>query len=389
MYVGNTSSPPIEVDEPFDFETNGKKLQDSECVLVKRWETDFSFPECEDQDVVVPKMKLYPNVTFDISLEVENVYLEDEEEVDRFGQPMACPDYHSFNFTFKNDAESATAYIHMLVSICILDLEKQRNKVLVEWHDMEQSLKKSPTTTEWEIEYYKRVRESLRLQLVIKIPSDAKGTQDAMSKWFGQDMFSDFNVVAADGTIFKCHKIVLFEKSDFFSKYFKKNAKAESVKINVEATTMKALLRFIYQGLVHHNEATVGLLTAANIYQLPVLVDLCAMNFTRNLSVETAIDVFVACNLLKLKSYTKEAKTFISKNSKTIMAGQPWKKLKAENPTLTAELHEFCNAAKEKPKCPEILMNSSSDSEASESEATRSSQSGESSAKKSKYVIKN
>jgi hypothetical protein len=63
----------------------------------------------------------------------------------------------------------------------------------------------------------------------------------------------------------------------FLSKYIDKIAKAKSVKFNVEATTMKALLRFIYQGL----------------------------------------------------------------HSKTIMAGQPWKKLTAENPTLTAELHDF------------------------------------------------
>jgi hypothetical protein len=67
--------PPIEVDEPFKFEKRCKKrlFKDSDCVLVKRWKMDFSFPnqgrygrEDGSQFVTVSKIKLYPNVTFDI-----------------------------------------------------------------------------------------------------------------------------------------------------------------------------------------------------------------------------------------------------------------------------------------------------------------------------------
>jgi hypothetical protein len=400
----NISSQPIEVNEPFKFE---KGIQDSCGIMVKRWTTDFRFSSREESDdtiymdvinerndtdliVHVPKMKLYPNVTFDIDLVVKDIFSTDDDLQDYRGNFPLCEEVKNFVFTFRKYG-TATAD-RMLVSFCILD-KKKNNKVLAECHDMLHILEKDPEGTEWEIKYDKNPSDFLRLQLVIKLTSDptaelhefcnpqkkkqifpeylfpsssegsefevpksqsevsqSEGSQSEVSQsegsqsegsqsegsqsdgsqsegpqseeskykgtkrkrsspsgessakkskyvikvtsdvkgnlnampWFGNDLFSDFNVVAADSTIFKCHKIILVGKSEFFSKYFKKNAKAKSIKINVEATIVKALLRFIYQGLVHQNEATVALLSAAKKYELPVLVDLCAKNITRN-----------------------------------------------------------------------------------------------------------
>jgi hypothetical protein len=405
----NISSQPIEVNEPFKFE---KGIQDSCGIMVKRWTTDFRFSSREESDdtiymdvinerndtdliVHVPKMKLYPNVTFDIDLVVKDIFSTDDDLQDYRGNFPLCEEVKNFVFTFRKYG-TATAD-RMLVSFCILD-KKKNNKVLAECHDMLHILEKDPEGTEWEIKYDKNPSDFLRLQLVIKLTSDptltaevhefcnpqkkkqifpeylfpsssegsegsefevpksqsevsqSEGSQSEVSQsegsqsegsqsegsqsdgsqsegpqseeskykgtkrkrsspsgessakkskyvikvtsdvkgnlnampWFGNDLFSDFNVVAADSTIFKCHKIILVGKSEFFSKYFKKNAKAKSIKINVESTIVKALLRFIYQGLVHQNEATVALLSAAKKYELPVLVDLCAKNITRN-----------------------------------------------------------------------------------------------------------
>jgi hypothetical protein len=272
MSEDNVSSLPIEVDQPFKVEKGCKKrLKDSDCVLVKRWQTDFRFPtggnfhglnRCgNDQNVNVPKMNLYPNVSFEIGLEIKNVFYEGEQI--GFGEKVVSKYSRKFYFYFKKN-ETATADIPMLFSICILDIEEKKNKVLVELHDMKHSLEKSRSVFEDNnVQYTKRPRDYLRLQVVVKIPSYASGTLD-MSKGFGQDNLTEFKIVSSDGTIFKCHKIILVGKSEFFSTLFEMNAKTASLNADVKATTMKTMLKFIYQGLVNYIEATADLLIAAN-----------------------------------------------------------------------------------------------------------------------------
>jgi speckle-type POZ protein len=186
-----------------------------------------------------------------------------------------------------------------------------------------------------------------QIQLVVKIPRRTSGTlvQD-VQKLFSNRDFSDVTIVCgAEEEQFKCHKAILAVRSKVFCAMFNMVESSENqtgvVKVDdIEAKTMKSLLKYIYKNQVEPEDVDGDLLLAADKYDLQDLVSQCKNKVGYILSTENIFGILMASRMLDLNDINKLAMKWIRRHANDIQDGDQWNKLKIENPDLANEVEQ-------------------------------------------------
>jgi hypothetical protein len=156
-----------------------------------------------------------------------------------------------------------------------------------------------------------------------------------LARLFDDKKKTDFKIVC-DGETFKCHKAILAARSDvFYSMFQRSESRNKSGKVkkfkDIDAKTMKSLLRYIYQNhFPEGGEVDMNLLNGAHKYNLAELVSHCQESIVKNISDETAWDIAVSSRLMAYQDIYEAAKKFINTHP-SLKAGNAWQTFKKEN----------------------------------------------------------
>lgn len=107
-----------------------------------------------------------------------------------------------------------------------------------------------------------------------KFSSHVTGCLDAC---YEKQQFVDVSLVCRDGTILKCHKIILANASNFFCHILASNEHPHPMIIlhDIDADDLKTIINFIYCGEIQVVESEVRrILKIANILQINGLTDI-------------------------------------------------------------------------------------------------------------------
>jgi hypothetical protein len=145
---------------------------------------------------------------------------------------------------------------------------------------------------------------------------------------------------------FLCHKNILASRSDVFAAMFDITSATENQKRVVQvddfdAKTMKTLLGYIYCNNIAREDGDMGLLLAADKYNLPGLVECCKRSIISEWSLNEALEALMSSQFISSKNIVDVAKRVIRKqDADDIISNHSWKKLKVENSELAMELLE-------------------------------------------------
>jgi hypothetical protein len=106
---------------------------------------------------------------------------------------------------------------------------------------------------------------------------------------------------------------------------------------DINAKTMKSLLKYIYQDQVEVEDIDVDLILAADKYDLPDLVSQCKTTFVYTMSNNNILGILIASRLLNFKDIIELAMRRIRRWT-DIKDGDQWNNFKTENPDLAKEI---------------------------------------------------
>jgi len=206
----------------------------------------------------------------------------------------------------------------------------------VKWdNNYESSYFMGPTGTPGEILY--------RLKIIDFLPPAPKKTPILGNKLFMAKNTFDLKIIC-EGKILKCHKNVLFCRSDVFDVMFSNDemieAQSGGVEINdIQADTMETFLYFLYHDQVQDTKMiNAKLLRAAHKYNVLELMEVCTDYLKKNLSFENATDVLVSAHLTDQKDLFEIASDFINENKGKVVKTIAWNEFKKTNPTMAFDI---------------------------------------------------
>ncbi|GFS84913.1 kelch repeat and BTB domain-containing protein 7 [Nephila pilipes] len=86
--------------------------------------------------------------------------------------------------------------------------------------------------------------------------------------WQGQEKFSDGCLLTEDGVIFKIHRVVLSQRSEYFRALFSFNLSQETFIPSIDSKTLENILLYIYTGSAHLSKKNVWDMMVASDYLL-------------------------------------------------------------------------------------------------------------------------
>jgi hypothetical protein len=191
-------------------------------------------------------------------------------------------------------------------------------------------------------------------ELVFKLPHDF--TDTTMSKLFTEagEFSSDIKIIC-DDQMFQCHKPILAMKSDVFKAMLYTNKCTENltgtVRVDdIDAKTMKTLLKYMYQNRITFEEATnLDVLMAANKYNIVDLVAKCEKYVLMNMSMKNIMNILAIGKFLPTSKIFEKAMEFFHQmeGTKNIHQGKIWRQLKTQNKDLANKILESCSNLKE------------------------------------------
>jgi speckle-type POZ protein len=121
------------------------------------------------------------------------------------------------------------------------------------------------------------------------------------SKFFDSKELSDYTCVSSDGTSIPVHSIVLAEQSSVLRTIFNSKMKESQTKTiyisDVDAITLREMLRFMYTGRVKDLKTNASLLImAADKYDMKDLKRLCASSLFKSLTNANIFDTITLAN---------------------------------------------------------------------------------------------
>ncbi|XP_014210963.1 speckle-type POZ protein B-like [Copidosoma floridanum] len=151
--------------------------------------------------------------------------------------------------------------------------------------------------------------------------------------------FSDFTLEANDGTQFLAHKCVLSSRCPVLAAMFKHDMKEkQESKIQIKdlnGKTLKAILHFIYSGIVNEDECQITeLLAAADKYGLEALEKCCEINLDENLKLDNCANYLILADLHDLTLLKDTSVKFITKNLKEVIKTDGYRSLLMTKPYL-------------------------------------------------------
>jgi hypothetical protein len=162
---------------------------------------------------------------------------------------------------------------------------------------------------------------------------------------FDADKFADITIKTADGKEIKASKNILSRSPVFdamLNSHDMKEAQEGVIEINdIDHDDMSEMIRYMYTDQVPKlKEIAVGLMIAANKYNLPGLFKICTGYLKANLSIENLVDVFIHADALELEDLEMAAIEFMISNSDEVFESAKWKELKTNNLSFAAKILE-------------------------------------------------
>ena len=154
---------------------------------------------------------------------------------------------------------------------------------------------------------------------------------------------SDVKIFCEDKT-YECHKIILSLQSEVFERMLDSNmAESKSGEIKIKgtsATTLEAILNFLYNENLDKNEITGDLLIAADFYMIQDLVTLCLQHLKANLTDQNATEVMISAYKTNQKELFRLACSYVAKKmvEGLTLKKEALEKMKEEDPELAIEM---------------------------------------------------
>jgi len=168
----------------------------------------------------------------------------------------------------------------------------------------------------------------------------------AFKSLVGDKSFADVNFQVGDKLI-AAHKNILVTRSDYFRAMFSHGMKENNQNIillpNVEVDTFTAVLEFLYTGHVTVDERNiVSLITAAAIFRIDDLKELCLLQFNTVVSEFNVINLLLVADKHHEEQLKKTCKRYIMDNYQDMLQTDSFKQLiSPENSDLLLELMSY------------------------------------------------
>jgi len=179
---------------------------------------------------------------------------------------------------------------------------------------------------------------------------------DDLEDIYKSQEFSDVTIYA-NNREFKVHKAVLAARSPMFRGMFShdmKETKYNRVEVSdVDPDVLEEMLRFIYTGKSSlearlqskeqkeqekEQHLAIGLLQAANKYQLDRLKLICEEALYKTLSADSVAEILSLADLYSAAQLKNQAIEFISTHATEVIETEGWTRMVRENPHLVAEV---------------------------------------------------
>lgn len=179
---------------------------------------------------------------------------------------------------------------------------------------------------------------------------------DDLEDIFKNQEFSDVTIYAS-GREFKAHKAILAARSPMFRGMFShdmKETKYNRVEVeDVEPDVLEEMLRFVYTGKTclegrlqlkdpkeqeREQNLAIGLLQAANKYQLDRLKLICEEALYKTLSADSVAEILSLADLYSANQLKNQAIEYISTHATEVIETEGWNRMVRDNPHLVAEV---------------------------------------------------
>merc|ERR1719273_861463 len=132
--------------------------------------------------------------------------------------------------------------------------------------------------------------------------------------------------------------MILALTSRFFKRMFtsgmKEATSKEVVLEEIDLTTTKSLLNFMYKDKVADDEITVKLLAAADMYEVMRLRSICSESLSKKINLETVGEIWLTAYLHNVENLADYATQFMAKNWKILSKNEDIKELGQKYPHL-------------------------------------------------------
>ena len=167
-------------------------------------------------------------------------------------------------------------------------------------------------------------------------------------KLFLKDEFSDVKILCED-KIFPCHKNILGSQSEVFKSMLSNTdmveASSREIKIaDISAKVMETLLHYLYFDqedlMANKNKITIGLLLAADKYNIPDLTAICVNYLKENLSKDNVVDIMKKSYMINQHDLFDVARKFVQncKNNGEVVEMGAFDEMKKIHPNLALEM---------------------------------------------------
>jgi hypothetical protein len=238
---------------------------------------------------------------------------------------------------FYNDYGNLVIHYHLLIKDFYMDSYLHRAEGKFEKMFYEQKLGKCVSSKDFsralphitkdkmiEIVVFLRVMENKPSTLV---PNSILSKQ--YEQMFNNPKYSDFTLVTHDGDEIFVHKNILSIRSPVFeamvnTKLQEGNEK-KAVIDDIESKSLIELIRFIYSGRVNEIEPIAHeLLYAAGKYDLQDLRPLCVKSLALNITLDTALSIFILADLHDEDKLRKFCMDYIKFNYEKLKDQEDW-----------------------------------------------------------------
>lgn len=156
-------------------------------------------------------------------------------------------------------------------------------------------------------------------------------------------------VLKVGNEVIQAHSIILAARSPVFERMFscpmkEKQEKEVHIK-DLEAIPVKALVRYLYTGVVDQaaldsDELAVNLLEAAHRYEVPGLVERCVQMIVGRFKVETVAERLEMADLIGSKYFKAQCLEFIQAHLAEVQATDAYSRLVERRPALLRDIIE-------------------------------------------------
>lgn len=174
--------------------------------------------------------------------------------------------------------------------------------------------------------------------------NDTTSITNDFAKILASKAFSDVTIVAADGTEFKAHKVVLCARSEVFAAMFctdclETNTKRITIE-DMNADIVEEMLNYMYTNQIMANDMASDLFAAANKYALLDLQRMCESILMQAMEVNSAADIFVLADRHANEGPKTRALQFIAENINAVIKTDGWKRLRQMDRDLCIDILE-------------------------------------------------